>query len=96
MTPEEKKIEELCRTTAGFDVNTDPNDYYERYFRHDNARIYDACINVIKSDAAKEYHTKGMFTLSDFLTFGEYCFNNETNQSEFGIVMREWFNNKTK
>lgn len=55
MTTEEKKIEEAAR-----DIVTDLIDSGEYDCRFSIAK--DAAIELAKSDAAKEYHTKGMFT----------------------------------
>lgn len=62
MTPEEKKIEEVAKAAAGFNKESDPYEEEERYFRTSDCRTFDACLSCIKSDAAKEYHTKGMWS----------------------------------
>lgn len=64
MTTEEKKIEEAAR-----DIVTDLIDSGEYDCRFSIAK--DAAIELAKSDAAKEYHSKGMITKEEVLSFFE-------------------------
>ena len=74
MTPElEKKIEETAKQLAGFSPLQEVDDE-ERYYQSHKCNTYDACIKMAKSDAAKDYWQKGMYTQGEVKEMKEIIF----------------------
>lgn len=69
MTPEEKKIEEAAKVYCKLKGDADIYSFLARQYDKDKCEKAHACICFAKSDAAKEYHTRGLLSKEDILSF---------------------------
>lgn len=91
MAPEEKKIEE-----AAHDIVTDLVDSGEYDSKYCIAK--DAAIELAKSDAARDYHTKGMYSQDQVFKLLEelqYDYHNHQH-SEGRFNLKQWFYGNSK
>jgi hypothetical protein len=99
MTPElEKKIEETAKQLAGFSPLQEVDDE-ERYYQSHKCNTYDACIKMTKSDSAKDYWQKGMYTEEEvYKTLHILIMEIQSSKVEINDEgdLREWFNNNNK
>lgn len=100
MNKELDKIKKAAKSQAGFDVNKDPDEFDERYYREIDCQKYDAFLSGAISDEAKEYHTKNTFTEQDMIEFGGYAFQMANNKFDSRKTFKElfdlWFDFKNK
>ena len=88
VTLEEKKIGEFAYIYAKSPL--DDKQY--------NAEIYVAVISGAKSDAAKEYHTKGMFTQEQvfkLLKESQYAYHKHQHPESI-FDLKQWFYDNAK
>ena len=106
MTPEEKKIEATAKQLAGFSPLQEV-DEEERYYQSHKCTTYDACLKMSKSDAAKEYWQKGMYSeeevdalSSEIVDLKQYIYSKEIdsrNERERDVeFLKEIKDNLTK